>query len=186
MKLSILAFVLVAVTACTSPEPDPNAPSTCPSVTILGQTKTYTDCDVACTDGKAAPDAAQQCTTEEGVLAGVFEYGGVVGACNDPSAAHLTFHECLDTPAPYVAKCDPSDEVKPDAANTHSHVLVPHVTAEDVAAGVAKTYPLKGELHEHTVTITAADFAKLARFEAVDELSTTTDSHNHVVSIHCR
>ena len=45
--------------------------------------------------------------------------------------------------------------------NNHGHSL--QVSPEDVAAGVEKTYSIKGaSSHDHRVTLTAADFAALA------------------------
>ena len=66
----------------------------------------------------------------------------------------------------------------------HGHVLL--VTKEDVAAGVDKTYDIQGTAtHTHSVTITAAMFARLAANTEADATSTVTLAHDHAIAVTC-
>lgn len=63
------------------------------------------------------------------------------------------------------------------------HLVVP---AADVVAGTDKTYSIKGtQTHDHTVTVTAADFANLAQGTTFTVTSTNTLSHTHTFSVVC-
>ena len=65
----------------------------------------------------------------------------------------------------------------------HGHTLV--VSKADVAAGVAKTYDIQGtSLHNHTVTITAAQFAMLAQDTSISTTS-SNDGHAHSITVTC-
>src|SRR5260370_39445383 len=60
----------------------------------------------------------------------------------------------------------------------HGHVLV--VSKEDVAAGVANTYDIRGTAHHtHLITITARDMASLTKNQQVAEISTRGGHHSH-------
>jgi hypothetical protein len=87
---------------------------------------------------------------------------------------------------------DAGADAGPGAANAcaatisvnHGHVLV--VTREDVAAGEDRTYSLRGvALHDHTVTLTAADFATLAAGGTVGPLTSSFSGHAHEVTVVC-
>jgi hypothetical protein len=68
----------------------------------------------------------------------------------------------------------------------HGHVLV--VSKEDVAAGVAKTYDIRGTAdHTHLITITAADMASLTKNQPVSEISTRDGNplHSHTALVGC-
>lgn len=66
----------------------------------------------------------------------------------------------------------------------HAHGLA--VSDADLAAGVDKTYDItQGATHSHTVTITAADFAKLAAGEAVTLSTSTGAGHAHTITVSC-
>lgn len=66
----------------------------------------------------------------------------------------------------------------------HGHVLM--VSKEDVTAAADKTYDITGTAaHSHSVTVTAADFAKLAQNMSVHLTSTTGGAHTHGVLIMC-
>jgi hypothetical protein len=66
----------------------------------------------------------------------------------------------------------------------HGHQLT--VSKEDVAAGVSKTYNIKGKAdHSHTVTLTASDFASLAENMQIIETSTVSVSHSHGITVLC-
>ena len=68
-------------------------------------------------------------------------------------------------------------------SGNHGHVI--DVTSADIAAGVDKTYHIMGSAtHDHTVTFTAADFAKLAMNLSAAEVSSVT-GHSHNVTIVC-
>ena len=64
----------------------------------------------------------------------------------------------------------------------HGHVLT--VSKADVTAAVDKTYDIMGtSAHTHSVTVTAADFAKLAQNMSVSLTSTSGGAHTHGVLI---
>lgn len=64
------------------------------------------------------------------------------------------------------------------------HRLV--VSSADVVAGVAKSYSIRGTSpHDHTVTLTAADFAKLKADTKITVTSSTDDGHDHTFDVVC-
>ena len=69
-----------------------------------------------------------------------------------------------------------------------NHVHAPHalvVSKEDIAAGVDKTYMIMGgAIHDHTVTVTAAQFVEV-KTAPVIIMSTATDGHMHEVTVSC-
>ena len=68
-------------------------------------------------------------------------------------------------------------------AGNHGHVLV--VSKADVAAGIDKTYNIQGvALHDHTVTVTAAQFAMLAANTSISTVSSPT-VHTHGITVTC-
>jgi hypothetical protein len=75
-------------------------------------------------------------------------------------------------------------EGTPEVMIADNHVHLSHsmtVTAADVDAGVDKTYSIPGTaMHDHTVTITAAQFAQLKLKLAVMDTSTAIICHMHV------
>lgn len=69
-------------------------------------------------------------------------------------------------------------------ASNHGHKLT--VTSAEAAAGVAKTYDIQGSAtHNHTVSISADDFAALLDGTSVMIASSTDASHQHEVTIDC-
>ena len=75
------------------------------------------------------------------------------------------------------------------AQNT-GHVLV--VSSADIAAGAQKTYTMTGDpTHTHDVTLTAADFANLAKNLQIGETSTANAAtgqspHTHAITVGCK
>lgn len=68
-------------------------------------------------------------------------------------------------------------------AGNHGHTLT--VSQADVSAGVDKTYSIQGgALHDHSVTITAAQFTTLQGNTSVTATSSVT-GHTHVVTVSC-
>lgn len=68
--------------------------------------------------------------------------------------------------------------------SNHGHVLV--VSKDDVAAGVDKTYHIMGTAsHDHTVTVTAAQFSTLSANSGVSLTSSTDSAHSHPITIRC-
>ncbi len=60
------------------------------------------------------------------------------------------------------------------------------VPVQDVTAGVDKTYHIQGNAdHDHTFTLTAANFATLKSGAQVMTTTTTTLSHNHGIVVVC-
>ncbi|HEY1558799.1 MAG TPA: hypothetical protein VGF94_28445 [Kofleriaceae bacterium] len=68
--------------------------------------------------------------------------------------------------------------------DNHGHVLV--VSSGDVAAGAAKSYNIQGTSdHNHTVALTAAEFAMLQQDSAVMTTSSFDDGHDHSILVAC-
>ncbi|HEY5949888.1 MAG TPA: hypothetical protein VIV40_30550 [Kofleriaceae bacterium] len=70
--------------------------------------------------------------------------------------------------------------------SNHGHVLV--VSSSDVTTGADKTYDIMGTAtHTHSVTVTAADFAKLQSNANASVMVTSTvgGAHTHAVTILC-
>lgn len=66
----------------------------------------------------------------------------------------------------------------------HGHAL--QVSSDDVAAGVEKTYAIKGAAaHDHGVTLTTEHFAALAAGGSITVMSTTDVGHAHPVTVTC-
>lgn len=60
------------------------------------------------------------------------------------------------------------------------------VTASDISAAVDKSYSIQGTGgHDHTVTVTAANFNTLRETGSVSVTSIATAGHDHVVTITC-
>lgn len=69
-------------------------------------------------------------------------------------------------------------------SSNHGHTL--EVPLADVAAGTEKTYTLTDNgSHEHTVVVTAAQFAQLASGTEVTARSDVFGAHSHGVTITC-
>ncbi len=84
------------------------------------------------------------------------------------------------TPDAATATCTPSIEID----SNHGHAMT--VSAADVAAGIAKSYNIKGASgHAHAVTVTAAMFATLRSAGTVIAASTEVSFHTHDVTINC-
>jgi hypothetical protein len=61
---------------------------------------------------------------------------------------------------------------------------MPCIAAEDVAAGVEKTYRFwHGHSAQHTFTVTADDFVALQNGEDVELLTSVVDGHRHALRI---
>jgi hypothetical protein len=76
------------------------------------------------------------------------------------------------------------DDPVENIAGNHGHVLT--VSPADVAAGASRTYSIQGtSTHNHMVTISAANFAKLAAGEVISLTSTTGAAHEHGVTVSC-
>ena len=68
--------------------------------------------------------------------------------------------------------------------SNHGHVMV--VSKADVMAAADKTYDIMGTaLHTHSVTVTAAQFGKLATNMSIMVTSTVTDAHSHDITVVC-
>lgn len=74
----------------------------------------------------------------------------------------------------------------PDGVIGSNHGHTVEVPAADIAAGADVTYDIQGTSgHEHSVTVTAADFAMLAAGTAVTVESSNGAGHTHSVTISC-
>lgn len=68
--------------------------------------------------------------------------------------------------------------------SNHDHTLA--VSKSDVEAGVDKNYSIQGgSTHNHTVTITANQFATLVATGSVTVNSSSDSAHTHSVSVTC-
>lgn len=66
----------------------------------------------------------------------------------------------------------------------HGHVLV--VAKADVMAGADRTYHIQGTAtHDHTVELTAAQFADLQQNQAIMTTSSTDLAHEHPIMVAC-
>lgn len=66
----------------------------------------------------------------------------------------------------------------------HGHNLV--VSTGDVNAGVVKTYSIMGSgTHDHSLTISAANFNSLKTNQSITVTSSNDDGHSHVVTVSC-
>lgn len=87
----------------------------------------------------------------------------------------------VDGPPPTPPTCDTVNAL---IGGNHGHTIT--VSADDVAAGVEKTYQIQGSsLHPHTVTVTANHFATLKTTGSVTVTSSLDDNHTHPVTVTC-
>lgn len=116
------------------------------------------------------------------VFGGTLFFARVLGACAldaEPEADLAAGEEAVDQSEDALVACKP-----PVISANHGHSLL--VSAADVAAGVAKTYSIAGSSsHDHTVTISAAQFATLAAGRAVTVTSSKDAGHTHTVKVTC-
>lgn len=113
----------------------------------------------------------RQILTSAGIFGALFLTRGLV-ACALPGESVGGSGEALTTCGDAVI------------ARNHGHSLV--VSSEDVAAGVEKTYGIKGaSSHDHQVTVTASDFAALAAGGSITIASSTDVGHSHAVTVTC-
>lgn len=84
-----------------------------------------------------------------------------------------------------TADAPPPSCASPAAAIDANHGHVMMVSMADVTAGVAKTYNIMGtSTHDHTVMITAAQFAQLKNGGTLTLTSSNT-LHTHTVTVMC-
>ncbi len=68
--------------------------------------------------------------------------------------------------------------------SNHGHNLT--VSRADVQAGSERTYSIQGTSgHDHSVTLTAADFNNLQNNQNISVSSTNNDGHTHTVTVRC-
>jgi len=66
----------------------------------------------------------------------------------------------------------------------HGHVLT--VLRSDLDSTTAVSYDIQGTAdHTHTVTLTVAQLATLKTGASVTVVSTTTDFHQHIITVSC-
>lgn len=100
-----------------------------------------------------------------------------------------------------IAGCSSSSESSPDAGGgavscttngtaitigtNHGHVMM--VSKQDVSAGVAKSYDIRGTAdHTHTVMVTAAMFTMLESNTSITTASVPDSTgHTHQVTVRC-
>jgi len=68
--------------------------------------------------------------------------------------------------------------------SNHGHSLA--VSTADVQSGTAKTYSIQGTSgHDHTVSLTAANFTTLQSNASISVTSSSDDGHTHSVQVSC-
>lgn len=73
-----------------------------------------------------------------------------------------------------------------DATITSNHGHAISIDAADLDGGQSKTYSIIGtSQHDHSVTLTAQDFADLKSGKTVTKESTNTAGHSHPMQITC-
>jgi hypothetical protein len=133
-----------------------------------------------------------------GFAAAMFGLGSLAG-CKDDGVSGPPDASAGNPDAPKGTDAGVDATVSPDAsmgtpscsmngtvvaiALNHGHALV--VSKADVIAGAQKMYSIQGgSLHDHTVTLTAADFAMLAANTSVSVVSSLT-GHTHAITVTC-
>jgi hypothetical protein len=79
---------------------------------------------------------------------------------------------------------DCTNGINTSITGNHGHIL--DVPVVDFAAGQSKTYSIKGTSdHDHSMTLTADDFANLNSGKTVTKESTTNSGHSHSMQMIC-
>ncbi len=113
-------------------------------------------------------------------------YGNAAIAFNNQVTANFTYssdvtHTVTGTPAPvptHVVLCGSMFDFN------HGHVLI--VLRSDLDSTTAVSYDIQGNAdHAHTVTLSAAQLTKLKTGASVTVTSTTTEYHEHVITVSC-
>ncbi len=82
-----------------------------------------------------------------------------------------------------ASRCE-SDGTNSTIGDNHGHVLV--VSAQDVVAGAEITYHIQGTSdHDHTVTLSADEFASLQQDRAIMTVSSNDAGHSHTIMVAC-
>lgn len=105
----------------------------------------------------------------------VLVIGGAAAAACGGSGSPAASGNCL------------ADGTTANISQNTGHVLI--VSKEDVAAGVQKSYDIRGtdQSHTHTVTLTPADMQKLAQNQPIQTTSTVdgNPAHSHQITVSC-
>ncbi|MCB0494521.1 MAG: hypothetical protein KDC79_00170 [Cyclobacteriaceae bacterium] len=99
-----------------------------------------------------------------------------------------------ETPAPTSNNNNTNNQTQEDClangtntsiGSNHGHTLT--VSKDDVNAAVEKTYSIKGSsAHDHSVTISSAQFASLKNDNnSITVSSTSSSGHSHSVTVTC-
>ena len=76
------------------------------------------------------------------------------------------------------------DDIDIAITSNHGHAL--QVPFADVDSGQSKTYSIKGTAdHDHSITLTTADFSDLKNSKKVIKESTNNSGHSHPMQIIC-
>ena len=111
------------------------------------------------------------------LFGGTLLFSRVLAGCAASSDPAAQGDEPSDESSDALVTCRP-----PVISANHGHSLV--VSPADVAAGVAKTYSIQGAAgHDHLVTITAAQFARLGAGQTITIPSTNGAGHTHSVTV---
>jgi len=69
-------------------------------------------------------------------------------------------------------------------SNNHGHTLI--VSRADIDAGTEKSYAIQGSSgHNHTITLSAANFTELITAKSIVVESSRDNSHRHDVTVSC-
>ncbi len=104
---------------------------------------------------------------------------GLIACLGDASEAGDDAEGDIGASSEELVRCTP-----PVISANHGHAVV--VPAADVTAAVTKTYSIRGSSgHDHTITITKAQFVTLAGGASITVRSTSGAGHTHDVKVTC-
>lgn len=104
---------------------------------------------------------------------------GLIACLGDASEVSDDAEGDVGASSEELVRCTP-----PVISANHGHAVV--VPAADVTAAVTKTYSIRGSSgHDHTITITKAQFVALAGGASITVRSTSGAGHTHDVKVTC-
>lgn len=124
-------------------------------------------------------------TTRRQLLQSLAIFGGAVVTSRGLVACLGEASEASDDEGDVGASSDELVRCTPPVISAnHGHSVV--VPAADVTAAVTKTYSIQGSSgHDHTITITKAQFVQLAGGASITVRSTSGAGHTHDVKVTC-
>lgn len=124
-------------------------------------------------------------------LLGIGAGAVVVAACSSSDGEPGPGIDAAQQPTPDAPTAAPDAPPSGTCSTTNATISANHghtavVPAADVAAGVEKTYNIKGgSAHPHTIVVTAAMFTMLKAGQMATVTSSNDAGHTHNVTITC-